>query len=302
VKIQDQRSWLIPWLVEQARGQGIECFSVGALIVREGRALLLRRSPGDFLGGLWDLPGGRLEPGETILDTLRREVVEETGLRSGAASGFVGSFDYLSASGRRVRQFNFVVSTGPGEPRLRSGEHDAAAWVGLEEVADCGASGEVKRILLEALRWGSRTRPVREGIPSWDRLLELGFPTQDFVIFGSAPMTVRWLRDRAADLDLVAQGVAWRMATLMGPVSGTDSGVGSKVRLDGGQIEVYSAWAPGNWELQQLIDSAEVIEGVRFARLDDVLTWKQAMGRPKDLVDAVRILAYLACRPQEVRG
>jgi hypothetical protein len=104
-------------------------------------------------------------------------------------------------------------------------------------------------MLFEVLRFGSRTRPVREGIPSWDRLLELGFPTQDFVIFGSAPMTVRWLRDRAADLDLVARGDAWRIATLMGPVSGTDSGVGSKVRLDGGQIEVYSAWAPGNWEL-----------------------------------------------------
>jgi 8-oxo-dGTP diphosphatase len=140
LKIQDQRSWFLRWLVEQARGQGIERVSVGALIVRDGRALLLRRSPGDFLGGLWELPGGQLEPEETILDTVQREVVEESGLRFCAASGFVGSFDYLSASGRCVRQFNFVVSTGPGEPRLRTGEHNAAAWIGLDEVADCGAS------------------------------------------------------------------------------------------------------------------------------------------------------------------
>lgn len=64
---------------------------VGA-IVRDGagRLLIIRRGrpPGV---GLWSIPGGRVEPGETLTDAVRREVFEETGLRVdiGAVAGSV---------------------------------------------------------------------------------------------------------------------------------------------------------------------------------------------------------------------
>ncbi len=60
----------------------IDCFHLGvkALIVNtEGRVLLLQRNH-PVKGMYWDLPGGRLQKGESQMDTLLREVREETGL------------------------------------------------------------------------------------------------------------------------------------------------------------------------------------------------------------------------------
>lgn len=50
-------------------------------LVRRGDAyLVLRRRPGRYLGGQWDIPGGTVEPGETPAQAAVRECAEETGL------------------------------------------------------------------------------------------------------------------------------------------------------------------------------------------------------------------------------
>ncbi len=54
-------------------------------LVRDGRVLLIQRAFAP-LEGLWTLPGGRLEPGETIEDCARREVREEVGLIVGVVA------------------------------------------------------------------------------------------------------------------------------------------------------------------------------------------------------------------------
>lgn len=54
---------------------------VFGVVVDDGRVLVLQRAPRRSRAGEWDIPGGKLEPGEDPIDGLRREVLEETGLR-----------------------------------------------------------------------------------------------------------------------------------------------------------------------------------------------------------------------------
>jgi A/G-specific adenine glycosylase len=52
----------------------------GAVIWHQGRVLIQQRAPEGLLGGLWEFPGGKQEPGETIEHTVHREIMEELGL------------------------------------------------------------------------------------------------------------------------------------------------------------------------------------------------------------------------------
>ncbi len=116
--------------------RAIQTFEVSlkAFIVREGKALFVREAD----TGYWELPGGRIDVGEeweTHASVLAREMREELG------SAFTLTFGPEAATWVRQRPtdgaFLFIVArlgrpTAPGEPVL-SDEHDAFAWVTLEE-------------------------------------------------------------------------------------------------------------------------------------------------------------------------
>ena len=53
--------------------------AVGVLVDTHGRILIARRAKNAHQGGLWEFPGGKLEPGESVFEALRRELCEELG-------------------------------------------------------------------------------------------------------------------------------------------------------------------------------------------------------------------------------
>lgn len=100
---------------------------VGALLVRDGRLLLgLRASHKEVAPDAWDLVGGHVEPGETPLAALRREVLEEIGLDVEAARPFdVVSFVHKGEPGRLHL---FHVTGWRGTPGIANDEHVDLRW------------------------------------------------------------------------------------------------------------------------------------------------------------------------------
>lgn len=133
-------------LLSAAAAAGIDRLVVAAVIRDGDRVLLLERNPADYLGGLFELPGGVVEPGETLPQALRREVAEETGLILAASDRYRGGFDYRSQGGRLTRQFNFQL-TAPETPAIILSEHAGFAWVGIAELAQYPVSPEVRELL-----------------------------------------------------------------------------------------------------------------------------------------------------------
>ena len=124
--------------------------------------------------------------------------------------------------------------------------------------------------------------------------LDLGLDPGHYVIAGSGPLIAHGIRKRISDLDVIARGAAWRLAAAMGKVQRAPFGDVNAVYLFDGAIEVLDGWFPDRWSVDQLIDNAEIIEGVRFLSLELTLEWKKILGRKKDRDDIMVLEQYLS--------
>jgi 8-oxo-dGTP diphosphatase len=123
---------LLAGLTSAAEMDGIQQLVVGAVVHDGSKVLLLQRPNDDFMGGIFELPSGKVETGETLDAALIREVTEETGLRVKNIGEYLGSFDYESGSGKPSRQFNFVVNVAAAEPVTLT-EDDAYTWTDVTD-------------------------------------------------------------------------------------------------------------------------------------------------------------------------
>jgi len=118
---------------------------VAGAVLHDGKVLVARRTAPSALAGFWELPGGKVNPGETERDALRRELDEELGLSVSVAERVGPDIDlgdnmllrcYLARSE--------ATTTSPNE-------HDAVQWVDLDGL-DTVNWLEPDRAILPALR------------------------------------------------------------------------------------------------------------------------------------------------------
>lgn len=123
-------------------------FHVGikALIVNENQQILLLKVNPDSLkdnkfGVYWDIPGGRIQSGDSVMDTLVRELGEETGLTEISSCEFfhatISPIEIPTNEGTvGLVLMIYKVGVDQGGPMLLSDEHSDYAWKSFNEAAD----------------------------------------------------------------------------------------------------------------------------------------------------------------------
>ena len=102
----------------------------GVITDARGRVLLARRAPGRELAGLWEFPGGKVEPGETPEAALARELAEELGIRVDVGDRLM-TVPHLAPS-RHLRLDVRRIQAWRGSPKGLEGQ--ALAWVQPERL------------------------------------------------------------------------------------------------------------------------------------------------------------------------
>ncbi len=116
------------------------------MIVQEGRVLCAQRGPRGTLGGMWEFPGGKIEPGETPRDALEREIREELQCDVEVRNEVVSTtheYDFAV-----VTLTTFYCDLVAGNPTLT--EHADVRWLAPDE--------------LESLTWAPADVPAIEQI------------------------------------------------------------------------------------------------------------------------------------------
>ncbi len=101
------------------------------LIAHNGRFLIAQRRKDKSLGGFWEFPGGKIEPGETCEECLKREIKEEFDINID-----VGAFISTLTHDYDSFQLNMSLyhASWDGQGTIRICDHEQYAWVTLDEM------------------------------------------------------------------------------------------------------------------------------------------------------------------------
>ncbi len=124
-----------------------------------------------------------------------------------------------------------------------------------------------------------------------DELKTLNLPKDKFAVFGSGPLAIRNLRENR-DVDIIAKPELWN--ELIEKYS-ADNKNAKSIQIE--HIEIWKEWKPfSEEELNCFIDIADIIEGFRFVKLENVVKWKSYRNQNKDKIDIELINNFLKNR------
>jgi ADP-ribose pyrophosphatase YjhB (NUDIX family) len=128
---------------------------VGAVVVRDGKALIIKRAH-EPRKGEWSLPGGMLELGESLADAARREIKEETGLDI-EVGPIIETFDRVHRDDEGRIRYHFVIVdfvcwSKSGEAWPGSDAEDVA-WVAAGQIDEYRVNAHAKAVILRGLNY-----------------------------------------------------------------------------------------------------------------------------------------------------
>jgi len=125
---------------------------IAAVVLRDGQVLLVQRGR-EPAKGLWGLPGGMLELGETLAEGVRREVLEECGIEI-EVGPLVGVFEPMQRDGDGRLRYHYVVldylARYVGGELRAADDADDAQWVALEKLERLPMLAETRDMIRKA--------------------------------------------------------------------------------------------------------------------------------------------------------
>ena len=116
----------------------------------------------------------------------------------------------------------------------------------------------------------------------FEQFRELALPRCDYAIFGSGPLAIRGVIPACNDLDVVCRGEFWEAVQRVGKSEFLPEYSVNIVTLAGGAIGFGTQWGIGKVDVDELIDTAETIDGLLFARLEYVVRYKKIRASVRD--------------------
>jgi len=120
-------------------------------------------------------------------------------------------------------------------------------------------------------------------------LKKLKLPIKEFSVFGSGPIAIRGLKE-PGDLDIIVTESLWN--ELKEKYELIKKKGYEYLTING--IDIFHDWTHQDYDLDKLIKESEIIEGIRFVKLKEVLEWKKRRNNPKDKQDIKLIEEYLS--------
>jgi ADP-ribose pyrophosphatase YjhB (NUDIX family) len=128
------------------------------VVVRRGQRFLLTQE--QKYGSTWSIPGGRVEPGESLVDAAVREVHEETGVPV-RIDGILRIEHAAAEATARVRVLFAGTPIDDTAPKTTAdAESLGAAWLTMDEIRDRKLRGAELRALLESVEAGRQVFPL----------------------------------------------------------------------------------------------------------------------------------------------
>lgn len=131
---------------------GTDSYVAHGLIAVESSHLLLRRRDGRYLGGLWDIPGGTVEAGESPEGAVVRECLEETGLIA-ICGELLAHYTNPDTEGRDIvfhtMTYRMIIANHGTVAKIEiaEAEHDEAQWLSLDDALKLPLVWHVRRTL-----------------------------------------------------------------------------------------------------------------------------------------------------------
>ncbi len=121
---------------------------------REGRILIARRKPEISLGGCWEFPGGRIEPGETAAACAAREMKEEMDVHIETGDILAETVHDYGTKTVHLVAVRAILLAG----RMRLHDHDDIRWVTVSEMGDY-LFAPADEAIVEALQAEHKKKP-----------------------------------------------------------------------------------------------------------------------------------------------